>query len=103
MIIATLDRVVFELQRLARTQSSHRGGLARVALDLIERARVQVLETVFGLPDVDTSIATFAMAQRGPVIVATIDRRLRELLSRHRIPTIHPRGRRGLIVSRIRL
>lgn len=103
MIIATLDRIVFELQRLARTGSSQRRGLARVALGLVKPARIQVLETVFGLPDVDTSIVTFAMARREPVIVATLDRRLRELLSKHRIPTIHPRGRRRLMASMIRL
>ncbi len=98
--IATIDRVLFELQRLARIGSSPRSGLARVALDLIERKRFQVLETIFGLPDVDTSIVAFSAAQRGPVLVATVDRQLRRLLARHQISTIYPRGRRGMIVSR---
>lgn len=99
VMIATIDRVLFELQRLARIVSSPRGGLARLAMDLIEKKRIPVLETMFGLPDVDTSMVAFSMAQRGPVLVATVDRQLRELLSRHGIPTIYPRGRRSLMVS----
>ncbi len=99
IMIATIDRVVFELQRLARIGSSPRSGLARVALDIVQRKKVQVLETMFGLPDVDTSMVAFSIARRGPVLVATLDQQLRELLSMHQIPTVYLRGRRGLTVS----
>lgn len=98
--IATVDRVQYELQRLARRGSSKTAGLAGIALDQLERRKVEVLETIFGLPDVDTAIVAAALAERTPVAVATVDRQLRDILSRHGILTISPTRQQGLMTSR---
>ncbi len=98
--IATVDRVQYELERLARRGSSRTAVLARIALDQLERRKVEVLDTVFGLPDVDTAIVAAALAERPPVAVATVDRQLRDLLSRHGILTISPTRQQGLMTSR---
>ena len=98
--IATVDRVQYELQRLARSGFSRTAGLARIALDQLERRKVEVLETIFGLPDVDTAIVVTALVERAPVAVATVDRQLRDVLSRHGILTISPTRRQGLMTLR---
>ncbi len=98
--LALIDRVLYELQGLARTRSSDDGSLARVGLDVIDRKKIQVIETMLGLPDVDTSIVAFSVAHKAPIAVATLDRHLRATLSRFKIPTIIPKGRKGLLFSR---
>jgi rRNA-processing protein FCF1 len=76
--IVTIDVVRFELGRLARRGSSATGGLAKLALEQLERKRVPVMDTELVVKDTDTAILTAALSQKGPVAVATLDRRLRE-------------------------
>ncbi len=97
--IVTVDRVLFELGRLARRGSSKSSRLASVALEVLRSKEIPVLDTPFGLPDVDTSLVAFSLAHRSPVMVATVDRRLRNLLASHHVPTVSPRGRSGLLIS----
>jgi len=100
--IVTIDLVQFELGRLARRGSSATGGLAKLALEQLERKRVPVMDTELVVKDTDTAILTAALSQKGPVAVATLDRRLREILRRSGVSTIYPRRRRGLILSKAR-
>lgn len=100
--IATVDLVQFELGRLARRVSSRTGGLAKLAVEQLERKHVLVIDSRFVAKDTDTAILTAALSQKGPVAVATLDRRLRETLTRDGVSTIYPRGRRGLILSKAR-
>lgn len=94
-----LDRVLFELQGLARKKSSSTSGLARIAVELVEKRNYPVLETLDGPSDVDSSLLASALTERQPVIVATVDSELRAALKAQEIPTISPRGRTGLMLS----
>lgn len=100
--IVTIDLVQFELGRLARRGSSTTSGLAKLALEQLERKRVPVMDTELVVRDTDTAILTAALSQKGPVAVATLDRRLRETLRRSGVSTIYPRRRKGLILSKAR-
>lgn len=94
------DRVLSELERLGRKKSSPTSGLARIAVELIEKRNYPVLETLDGPSDVDTSLIASALAQREPVTVATVDAELRTSFKAQEVPTISPRGRMGLMLSR---
>lgn len=97
--IATVDLVLLELGRLARSNSFRTGGLARLALEELENKKVGVLESKFSSTDADTAILTVALSQKSPVVVATLDRQLRETLAKNGVSTIYPRRRRGLTIS----
>ena len=100
--IATIDSVVFELQRLARRGPFKTAGLAKLGLSLLYKKRISIIEVPMGLPDVDSTILAFALAEKNSVAVATVDRHLRFLLGRNGIPTVFPRGGRGLMFQRVR-
>lgn len=100
MELCIIDRVVFELGRLARTGSTSVAALSHVALQLIERGDYNVLETSDGPSDVDTSQITYALASRDPCIVATLDRSLSASLRSQGISTVAMRRASGLDLSR---
>ncbi len=95
--ISTLDTVVYELERLARTRSSRQGALAKAGLELIKKRKYPTLESKPGPSDVDTTLIAFALIENEPTAIATVDRELREALTAQRIPTIYPRARSGLV------
>lgn len=97
--LVILDRVMFELGRLARKKSSITSGLARIAIELVEKRKYSILETSDGPSDVDSSLIATALAQRQPVAVATVDAQMRKALELQNIATISPRSRTGLILS----
>ena len=100
--IVTIDLVQLELERLVRRGSSTTSGLAKLALEQLERKRVPVMDTKLVARDTDTAILAAALSQKGLVAVATLDKRLRETLRRSGVSTIYPRRRRGLILSKAR-
>ncbi len=97
MRVVTTDRVILELQRLARRGTFRTSGLAEIALETLEKEGTPIAGWSPDIPDVDTSIVAAALAGRGEVIVATMDRKLRDTLSKHRLRVILPHGRHGLI------
>lgn len=96
----TIDRVYYELQRLAREGPTKSAGLARIALKVLEAQGVEVLDTIFGLPDVDTALVAAALGEKAPTMVATVDRHLRQTLSKHRISSVFPTRQYKLAISR---
>jgi len=97
--LATIDRVIYELQRIARSCSSETSGLARIALRQLEGMAVPVLETIFGLGNVDAAIIATSLSEKDTFAVATVDRKLRGTLCKQGISTIYPRKGRGLAVT----
>jgi len=97
--IATTSGVVLELQRLSRSGSSETARLARMVLGLLEKKGISLLEEMAGISQVDTALVALALEEKTPVLIATLDRRLRELLKRHGLGTVYPRGRKGLILA----
>ncbi|HZY93618.1 MAG TPA: hypothetical protein VFE98_02010 [Candidatus Bathyarchaeia archaeon] len=97
-----IDRVVFEVGRLARTGSWSVTALSNAALQLIEGGNYNVIETSDGPSDVDASQITYALASRDPCIVATLDRSLSASLRSQGISTISLRRVSGLELSRPR-
>lgn len=98
--LCVIDRVVFELGRLARTGSSSVTALSNVALQLIDGGNYSVIETLDGPSDVDASQITYALTSRGPCIVATLDRSLTASLKSQGISTVSLRRVSGLELSR---
>ena len=98
--ILTTSGVVLELQRLSRSGGSETARLATMVLGLLEQKGIRVLEEMSGISQVDTALVALALEEKTPVAIATVDRRLRELLKRHALGTIYPRGRKGLVVTR---
>ncbi len=97
--IATIDLVVYELQRLARVGRWNTRGLARVALELVTRGTIEIIDTQLAFPGTDTSLVAFALQARNQVLIATVDSDLRELLRLNGLTVISPRSRSGLVVS----
>jgi rRNA-processing protein FCF1 len=90
-----------ELQRLSRKGGTSRAGLARGALEVLGSHRVAVLFSSQDLPEVDSAILAAALSRKDRVIVATVDFHLREILAKHHLASIIPRGHKGLILSRV--
>ena len=97
--LVILDRVIFELGRLARKKSSITSGLASIAIELVEKRSYTILETSNGPSDVDSALIATALAQRQPVAVATVDAQMRNALQLQNIAAISPRRRTGLTLS----
>lgn len=100
MTICMMDRVMFELEHLARTKSSKAGALAEASIALVKKRNYPVLESGNGPSDVDTAFIAFVLAEKGPTAVATVDRRLREALTAQGIPTVYPKAGSGLVLKR---
>ncbi len=102
--IQILDRVILELEHLARTKSSKLGAMATAGLELIAKRKYPIAENSLGSPDVDTCLIALALIERKPTLVASVDRQLRESLASQGISTVYPKTRRGLAMfSRSRL
>jgi rRNA-processing protein FCF1 len=98
--IATLDMVERELQRLGRTRSSKIGATANAALELLKIRRYSIFNSGIETSDTDAAILSFSLAKVEPLAVATVDRKLRNSLSRLGLPAVYPMRRRGLLMSR---
>lgn len=103
MRIVVLDLVLLELGRLARTGSANVRTWASAAIDLIAKRRYSIVEHQPGPADVDVSLVQYALSEKNPTAIATIDRELRHTLKTFNIPTIWPKARYGLISERLRL
>jgi len=99
VLVATIDQVETELQRLGSTRSSKVGGLARAALELFKRRKYSILRSGIETSDTDTAILAYSLAQEQPLAVATVDRNLRAALAREGLHAIYPKRKRGLIIS----
>ena len=98
--VATLDMVERELQRLGRTRSSKTGGLAGAALELLKSRKYSILTSGIETSDTDAAILSFSAAKNEPLAVATVDRKLRAVLSRLGLQVIYPKRQRGLLMSK---
>jgi rRNA-processing protein FCF1 len=97
-----LDLVVLELERLARGSGNVRTW-ANSALAFLAKSNYSVVEHRPGPADVDASLVQFALGEKTPTAIATIDRQLRVVLDSFDIPAISPRARYGLIAKSLRL
>ena len=95
------DIVVFELQSLARTASAKTRGLARASLDFLSRRKLSVIEHKPGPTDVDAALIAWALSEKTPTGIATVDRAIRSALASLDVPVIYPRARSGLVVERL--
>src|SRR6266704_2541861 len=98
--VATLDMVERELQRLGRTRSSKTGGLANASLELLKSRKYSILTSGIETSDTDAAILSFSLAKNEPLAVATVDRKLRAVLSRLGLQVIYPMRQRGLLMSK---
>ncbi len=94
--IRVLDRVILELEHLARTKSSKLGAIAKAGLELISKRDYPITESKLGTPDVDTCLIAQALIEKNPTLVASVDRQLRESLASQGISTVYPKKERGL-------
>jgi rRNA-processing protein FCF1 len=101
--IIVLDLVLLELERLARKGSSNIRTWANAAIDFLSKRNFPVIEHRPGPSDVDASLVVFALAERMPTAIATVDEELQEALESFGIPTIRPKARYGLIAERLPL
>jgi len=93
--------VVFELQRLARKASGKTQGFARASLDFLSKRRLPVIEHKPGPTDVDAALIAWALTEKTPTGIATVDRGIRSALATLDVPVIYPRARSGLVVERL--
>ena len=98
--VATLDMVERELQGLGRTRSSKTGGLAGAALELLKSRKYSILPSGIDTSDTDAAILSFSLAKNEPLVIATVDRKLRASLSRLGLQVIYPKRQRGLLISK---
>ncbi len=95
--LATTDGVALELERLARSGKPPAKVQARIGLSLLENQDVEVRETNPATPNVDMGLLLAALGSKETVKIATIDRVLRESLSRLGISVIIPRNKGGFV------
>jgi len=101
--IVVLDLVLLEIERLARKGSANVRTWANAAIDFVGKRDYPIVEHRPGPTDVDVSLVQFAVSEKNPTAIATIDGELRKALESLNIPTIWPRARYGLIAERLRL
>ncbi len=97
--IATIDGVIYELQRLARVGKWNTSHLARIALDIVAQGAIEIIETPLAVSDTDTSLLAFALGAKKETAVATVDSELRGLLKLNGLTVISPRSRSELTVT----
>ncbi len=97
--LVTIDRVRQELESIGRRGSTRSAKLARVALQQLDAKQVRTIKSHLEAVDVDSAIIGTALAQKGPVAVATVDGKLRHVLSKLGITVVHLRKGHGLLVS----
>jgi len=94
------DLVVFELERLARKASASTQAFARASLDFLKKRKLEVIEHKPGPTDIDAALIAWALTEKEPTGIATVDRPLRSALASHDVPLIYPRARPGLVAER---
>ena len=97
--IKILDLVLLELERLARKGPSATQTSAKASLELLAKRGYQMLEHKPGPVDVDASLMAFALSERSPTAIATLDRGLRDGSKALEITVISPKRVHGLIVE----
>jgi rRNA-processing protein FCF1 len=97
--IVMLDLVVLELERLARIGPSAISKWAKANMELLHKRNYPVVEHKPGPSDVDSSLIAFAISEKTPTGIATLDRELITALKILGLPTVRPRARHGLIVE----
>jgi rRNA-processing protein FCF1 len=97
--IVVLDLVLLELERLARKGSAGITTWANAGLAFVRHRAYPIVEHLPGPSDVDSALVAFALWDRVPTTIATIDRDLRTALRALGIPTIVPRSGHGLVVD----
>ena len=100
VLISTLDLVERELEHIGRTRASKIGGLANAALEVVKKRKYTVFESKFETSDTDAGITSFSLAEKQPVAVATIDRKLRSSLEKLGVSVVSPRRQTGLMITR---
>jgi rRNA-processing protein FCF1 len=101
--IVTLDLIILELERLARKKSSTIGRWANTSLAFLRERNYSVAEHKPGPSDIDASLIAFALTEKTPTAIATLDRELRTALGAFGIPIIRPRARYGLLADTFHL
>ena len=99
--ILILDLVILELERLARKASAKTQAFARASLDFLSRRKLSVIEHKPGPTDVDAALIAWALSEKTPTGIATVDRAIRSALASLDVPVIYPRARSGLVVERL--
>ena len=101
--IVVLDLVIWELESLARTRTSATATWAKAGLAFLSERNYPIAEHKPGPSDVDASLIVFALMDKIPTAIATIDRELKSALDSLGIPSILPRTRHGLVADGFRL
>jgi len=101
--IVLLDLVIWELERLARATSSATATWAKAGLAFLSTRNYPIAEHKPGPSDVDASLIAFALTEKIPTGIATIDRELKRALDALGIPSILPRTSHGLVADGFRL
>ena len=99
VLISTLDLVERELEHIGRTRASRIGGLANAALEILRKRKYTIYESKFETSDTDAGIISFYLAEKQPVAVATIDRKLRASLEKLGVSVVSPKRQRGLMMT----
>ena len=97
--IVVLDLVIWELERLARTATSATATWAKASLAFLSKRNYAIAEHRPGLSDVDASLIVFALTEKIPTAIATIDRELKTALDSLGIPSILPRTSHGIVAE----
>ena len=101
--IVVLDLVLLELERLARMGSAGVRTWANTGLAFVRQRAYPIVEHLPGPSDVDSALVSFALWDKVPTTIATIDKDLRTALRVLCIPTIVPRTGYGLVVDRFHI
>ena len=97
--IVVLDLVIWELERLARTRSSATATWAKASLTFLSSRNYAIAEHKPGPSDVDASLIAFALTEKIPTAIATIDRELKSALDSLGIPSLLPRTSHGIVAK----
>ena len=97
--IVVLDLVIWELERLARTATSATATWAKASLAFLSKRNYAIAEHRPGPSDVDASLIVFALTEKIPTAIATIDRELKSALDALGIPSILPRTSHGIVAE----
>jgi rRNA-processing protein FCF1 len=100
--IVVLDLVVLELERLARSATAATATWARASLVFLSQRKYLIAEHKPGPSDVDASLIGYAITEKIPTAIATIDRELKRALDSLGIRSILPRTRHGLVAAAFR-
>lgn len=92
------DIVVYELEKLGRRAPAGTQAFAKASLDFLDKRRLPVMDHKPGPVDVDAALIAWALTEKKPTGIATVDTELRKVLASQGVPTISPRARQGLEV-----